>query len=92
MVYYQSQVKLKRVHNRIGVIEGRMFGARLAIGEIVVFLDSHCECRNHWLEPMVDVIQKDRHTVAIPILDVIDPYTLKYTAVKSVPIGGFSWY
>ena len=69
-----------------------MLGAHLASGRVIVFLDSHCECGPYWLEPLVDAIQKDQNTVAIPVLDVINADTMKYQHVKSVPIGGFSWY
>jgi polypeptide N-acetylgalactosaminyltransferase len=68
-----------------------MLGVFLASGKIIVFLDSHCECGPHWLEPLVDAIQKDEKTVAVPVIDVINSDTLQYQNVKSVPIGGFSW-
>ena len=80
-----------RLHQRVGLIHARVVGAGMATGNIIVFLDSHCECGPSWLEPLVDAIDKDPKTVAIPVVDVINPDTLKYQHVKSVPIGGFSW-
>ena len=90
-VEFFVQVKLLRVHQRVGLIHARVVGAGVATGKIIVFLDSHCECGPSWLEPLVDAIDKDPKTVAIPVVDVINPDTLKYQHVKSVPIGGFSW-
>ena len=74
-----------------GLISGRMLGAHIASGKVIVFLDSHCECASNWLQPLLHAIHKDRQTIAVPVIDVIDPDTLKYQNVKSVPIGGFSW-
>lgn len=68
-----------------------MLGAHIASGKVIVFLDSHCECAPNWLQPLLHAIHKDRKTIAVPVIDVIDPDTLKYQNVKSVPIGGFSW-
>ena len=75
----------------MGLINARMNGAHVALGKVVVFLDSHCECGHNWLQPLLDAIQKDRTTIAVPVIDIIDSDSLKYQNVKSVPIGGFSW-
>lgn len=46
-------VKLIRVEERIGLIKARMIGAREAISDIYVYLDSHCEAYHNWLPPLL---------------------------------------
>lgn len=55
-----------------------------------MFLDSHIEVNTGWLEPLVTKCMTDKSTVALPIIDIIDPDTFAY---KSSPLvrGGFTW-
>lgn len=53
-------VKLIRSNKRLGVIGGRMLGAARATGEILVFMDPHCECHPGWLEPLLSRIMNNR--------------------------------
>lgn len=45
-----------RSHSRVGLIKARMLGAREAHGEILVFLDAHCECTQG---KIVNYVNKD---------------------------------
>lgn len=46
-----------------GLIRAKIFGAEHAKGEVLVFLDSHCEVNERWLEPLLDRIAANRHTL-----------------------------
>ncbi|XP_071942407.1 polypeptide N-acetylgalactosaminyltransferase 11-like [Antedon mediterranea] len=80
------------IHNqkREGLIRARMVGAANATGQVLMFLDSHCEVNVKWLEPLLTEIQKDRTTVTVPIIDIINADTFEYTTSPLVK-GGFNW-
>ncbi|CAG9531560.1 unnamed protein product [Cercopithifilaria johnstoni] len=83
-------VKMLSTERNEGLIRAKIFGAQHATGEVLVFLDSHCEVNERWLEPLLDRIVADRHTVVCPIIDVIDADTLKYME-SPICKGGMSW-
>nr|XP_054768042.1 inactive polypeptide N-acetylgalactosaminyltransferase-like protein 5 [Lytechinus pictus] len=74
----RGKVKLVRTTQREGVARAKIRGAREARGEVLVFLDSHCEVNTHWLEPMLDLIHQGPTTVVSPIIDTIDPETFGF--------------
>ncbi|XP_073534041.1 polypeptide N-acetylgalactosaminyltransferase 15 isoform X2 [Phyllobates terribilis] len=84
-------VKLIRSNKRLGVIGGRMLGAARATGEILVFMDPHCECHPGWLEPLLSRIMTDRNCIVSPVLDVIDWRTFKYYHSTDLRQGVFDW-
>lgn len=45
---FQGKVKILRLKQRSGLIRAKLFGAKNAIGEAIVFLDSHCEANHGW--------------------------------------------
>jgi polypeptide N-acetylgalactosaminyltransferase len=67
-----------RLKERSGLIRARIEGAKAATGEVLVVLDSHCECNTGWLEPMLDRIRLNRKTAIVPVIDAIDHDTWKY--------------
>ena len=71
-------VKLVRLKNRLGLIRARLNGARAATGDVLVFLDAHCEATAGWLEPLLARIEEERTAVLVPIIDVIEANTLAY--------------
>ena len=49
-------VRILRQPVREGLIQARLRGAADAKGDTLTFLDAHCECVVHWLEPMLERI------------------------------------
>lgn len=86
----QGKVRLVRNQQREGLIRGRMIGASHATGEVLVFLDSHCEVNQAWLQPLLATIQRERRSVVCPVIDIISADTLAYSPSPIVR-GGFNW-
>lgn len=62
----------------------------VSTGEVLVFLDSHCEVNAMWLQPLLAAIHQDPHTVVCPVIDIISADTLAYSS-SPVVRGGFNW-
>eukprot|EP00056_Hartaetosiga_gracilis_P007135 m.104556 g.104556 ORF g.104556 m.104556 type:complete len:659 (-) comp12640_c0_seq5:167-2143(-) len=90
---FPSSVRIVRSNSRLGLIRARLLGAKHAKGEVLTFLDSHCEANEKWLEPILDVIAKSRSTVVTPVIDSIDAHSMEYTSyISRIPgVGTFDW-
>jgi len=91
---YYSKVKLVRNEEREGLIRARNNGAIAATGEVVVFLDAHCEVAYNWLPPLLAPIYEDRTTLSVPVIDGINwnDFTIKPVYARgSHSRGLFEW-
>lgn len=93
---YMSQfpkVKILRAEKREGLIKARIRGAVAASGPTLTFLDSHIECAEGWLEPLLDRIAENPTNVVCPVIDLIDDKTFEfsYQTAKMLQVGGFDW-
>eukprot|EP00056_Hartaetosiga_gracilis_P020895 m.21812 g.21812 ORF g.21812 m.21812 type:complete len:451 (+) comp8760_c0_seq1:84-1436(+) len=84
------KTRLLRLNERSGLIRAKVVGAEVAQGEALVFLDSHCECNDGWLEPLLDRIKRNRKTVAMPIIDAIEFETWEHRT-GLLERGVFDW-
>ncbi|XP_076461431.1 polypeptide N-acetylgalactosaminyltransferase 1-like isoform X1 [Babylonia areolata] len=85
------KVRVERSEKRTGLIRARLRGAKVAKGQVLTFLDAHCECTEGWLEPLLAEIHKDRKSVSCPIIDVISDDTFEYITGSDMTWGGFNW-
>ncbi|XP_067891407.1 polypeptide N-acetylgalactosaminyltransferase 13 isoform X3 [Heterodontus francisci] len=87
----QVPMKIIRMEQRSGLIRARLRGAAASKGQVITFLDAHCECTVGWLEPLLARIKENRKAVVCPIIDVISDDTFEYMAGSDMTYGGFNW-
>ncbi|BHF63584.1 polypeptide N-acetylgalactosaminyltransferase activity [Sparganum proliferum] len=88
-----GKVKIVRADTRQGLIRARMLGAKASVGSVLIFLDSHIECIEGWLVPLLDRIAEKSTNVVVPVIDVISSETLHYShsSAENIQVGGFDW-
>ncbi|XP_055328449.1 N-acetylgalactosaminyltransferase 7-like [Paramacrobiotus metropolitanus] len=90
---FKGKVKIVRNQEREGLIRTRSIGARKAVGEVVFFLDAHCEVNVNWLPPLLAPIAKDRTVMTVPVIDGIDSETYEINVQYQGQLfrGIFEW-
>nr|KAG5693526.1 hypothetical protein BaRGS_006228 [Batillaria attramentaria] len=79
------KVKILRMPERVGLVRARLRGVEEAQGPILVFLDSHIECADGWLEPLLYEVSRNSSVAVAPIIDIIDKDTMAVVqAVESM--------
>ncbi|ESN98915.1 hypothetical protein HELRODRAFT_188954 [Helobdella robusta] len=88
---YGGKVKVIHQTRREGLIRTRITGAKAAMGQVLIFLDSHVEANVNWLPPLLDPITENYKTVVCPFIDVIDYENFAYRAQDEGARGAFDW-
>lgn len=90
---FYPKVRILRIEKRVGLIKARIHGTMEAKAETLTFLDSHVECAEGWLEPLLDRIAKNKTNVVAPVIDIIDDSTFEFSYQDDygLQIGGFDW-
>lgn len=85
---------LVRMKSRNGLMSARNTGASFASGDVVIFLDSHIEVAEGWLEPLLgriaEGISDGSNHVVVPVIDAIDADTFEYLR-GGIDILGHTW-
>ncbi|XP_058981458.1 putative polypeptide N-acetylgalactosaminyltransferase 13 isoform X2 [Musca domestica] len=91
----RTLLRIQRHRQRWGLIKSRNMGALMARGNYLMFMDSHCEVNQQWLESLLHVLLSSPgsgHKMAVsPMLDNIDAETGEYKTTEASIKGGFDW-
>lgn len=67
-----KKVKYHRLSENGGLIKARQKGAEFATMDVIIFLDSHSECFDGWVEPLLaDIVEKPNNIIT-PVIVSID--------------------
>ncbi|XP_064613724.1 polypeptide N-acetylgalactosaminyltransferase 5-like isoform X2 [Liolophura sinensis] len=88
-----GKVKVVRTKQREGLIRARLLGYSVATGQVLTYLDSHCECAEGWLEPLLHRIGENKTHVVCPVIDQISAENFYFQSFSAsmVHVGRFDW-
>ncbi|XP_017053563.1 putative polypeptide N-acetylgalactosaminyltransferase 11 [Drosophila ficusphila] len=86
-----SMVTQLEIESPIGIIHARLRGAKIATGDVLVFLNSHMEVTKGWLPPLLEPILWDKKRVTQPIMDTISGDSFAYHKLEEPEQMAFDW-
>ncbi|XP_065559297.1 polypeptide N-acetylgalactosaminyltransferase 3-like isoform X5 [Artemia franciscana] len=84
-------VRVLRSRDRIGLIKARLIGAKNATGDVLTFLDAHCETTPGWLEPLLSRVKESPSSAVCPVIDIINDDTFALVRSVTMNFGAFNW-
>jgi len=84
------KIVYKRNEERLGLMGARMAGADAATSDNLIFLDSHIEPADGYIEPLLQYLSEDYRHVAVPIIDSIQATDFSEKA-GGISILAFTW-
>lgn len=87
----EVKTRLLRMGQRGGLVPARQLGAKHAQGDVLTFLDAHCECSHGWMEPLLQRIKHSPKSVVCPVIDIISDDNFSYTKTFENHWGAFNW-
>ncbi|CAG9531507.1 unnamed protein product [Cercopithifilaria johnstoni] len=85
-----KKIIMRRSDERLGLIKSKVYASRVARGDVLIFLDSHCEVTPLWIEPLLLPIQEDSTRVVLPVVDLISAKTFEFSKAM-ITKGTFNW-
>ncbi|XP_017100537.2 putative inactive polypeptide N-acetylgalactosaminyltransferase 12 [Drosophila bipectinata] len=76
--YLYTNARIFHLQEPVGLIRARVFAAREAKTNTLVFVDAQVEVTEGWLTPLLGSITENILALAIPVLDRIDEQTMEY--------------
>lgn len=77
LLFYKIYIN---INPRIGITQARHAGSKSAVGDVMVFLDSHCETNRDWLRPLLQRLKDNYKAVLTPVIDLLQQDTFEYQA------------
>jgi polypeptide N-acetylgalactosaminyltransferase len=63
----------------------------ILLGDVLTFLDAHCETTDGWLQPLLYRIKTNPNVAVCPIIDIISDDTFALLRSFELHHGGMSW-
>jgi len=83
--------RVLRLQQREGLVTARLLGAKEATGEVLTFLDAHCECTIGWLEPLLKRVKENPKIAICPVIDIVSDDNFSYIKSFEFHWGAFNW-